>query len=74
MESAGDLHRHGQRQRGAGIANGTVTFTDNGSTLGTEPLSGGQATLSTSSLALGDHPIKASYNGDANNLSSTSTG
>lgn len=55
-----------------GVPTGTVTFTDNGSTLATQTLSGGQATLSISSLALGTHPIVATYNGDANDLSSPS--
>ncbi|HXQ43067.1 MAG TPA: Ig-like domain-containing protein [Acidimicrobiales bacterium] len=40
---------------------GTVTFKDNGSTLGSGTLSGGVATYTTSALAFGSHPITASY-------------
>ncbi len=50
----------------SGIPTGTVTFTDNGTTLGTEPLnSGGVATFTTSQLTVGSHTIQASYNGDS---------
>ena len=52
---------------------GTVTFLDNGSTIGTGTVSGGQATFTTSSLAIGSHPITASYPGDANNFGSSSS-
>ncbi len=46
---------------------GTVTFLDNGATLGTVALNGsGTATLTTSILALGSHSISATYSGDAN--------
>ncbi len=49
----------------SGIPTGTVTFTDNGMTLGTEPVnSGGVATFTTSQLTVGSHTIQASYNGD----------
>jgi hypothetical protein len=53
---------------------GSVTFTDNGITLGTPPymLTNGVASLMTSALPLGSNVITASYGGDANNLSSTS--
>jgi hypothetical protein len=50
-----------------GIPSGSVTFTDNGSTiLGTSTLSSGVATLSTSSLGGGSHSITATYGGDLN--------
>ena len=53
---------------GPAAPTGTVTFTDGGATLGTSGLSAVNgvmtATLSTSSLALGNHSIKASYSGD----------
>jgi hypothetical protein len=54
---------------------GTVTFTDltTGQTLGTAPLNNSeQATLTTSSLAAGNHNIQASYGGDNNFGGSTS--
>jgi len=53
-------------------ATGTVTFKDNGTTLGTAPLSGGTASLSTSGIFTGSQPLVASYSGDANYLASTS--
>lgn len=50
-------------------ATGSVTFFDNGVQIGTGILSGNPAVakFSTSSLALGSHPITASYAGDAYN-------
>ena len=45
-------------------ATGTVTFMDGVTTLGTEQLNGGQATLSTSALTVGQHSITALYYGD----------
>jgi len=53
---------------GTGTPTGTVTFTDTSTstTLGTQPLSSGQATLTTSSLAVGTHNITAQYSGDSN--------
>ena len=43
----------------------TVTFFDNGATLATVALGGsGTATFVTSTLAVGSHPITATYNGD----------
>ncbi len=60
---------------GTGSPTGTVTFTDTSTnaTLGTGTLSGGSASLSVSTLAVGLHAITAMYNGDTNNASSTST-
>jgi hypothetical protein len=52
---------------------GSVTFVDGGTTLGTSPLNGnGQATYTTSSLAVGTHSITASYGGDSNFSGSSS--
>jgi autotransporter-associated beta strand protein len=53
-------------------ATGTVTFLDGATTLGTATLTGGQAIIIDSVLAVGSHPITASYGGDLNNRSSTS--
>ena len=59
---------------GAGIPTGTVTFNDGASPLGTGTLNGaGQATFVTSTLAVGAHPITASYGGDATFSGSTSS-
>ena len=53
-------------------ASGTVTFFDGASSLGSGALSGGVATLSTSSLTVGAHSITASYGGDNSYNVSTS--
>src|SRR5688572_31320857 len=51
---------------GGGPPTGTVTFKDASATLGTgSPDSLGEATFTTSSLALGTHPITAVYGGDS---------
>jgi ELWxxDGT repeat protein len=58
---------------GAGSPTGTVTFLDITTTLGTATLSAaGQATFSTSGLAIGTHAITASYPGDTNFQASVS--
>jgi hypothetical protein len=58
---------------GAGTPTGTVTFLDGATTLGTAILlANGQATFTTSPLAIGNHSITAIYGGDNNDLSSTS--
>jgi hypothetical protein len=58
---------------GGGTPTGTVTFKDGTATLGTGTLNGsGQATFTTSSLALGTHPITAVYGGDGSLAPSTS--
>ncbi|MDV9203194.1 Ig-like domain-containing protein, partial [Streptomyces sp. Wh19] len=57
---------------GAGTPTGTVDFFDGATLLGTGTLSGGVATFTTSTLAIGTHPLTAVYNGDANFTSSTS--
>ncbi|MBI5031485.1 MAG: Ig-like domain repeat protein [Chloroflexi bacterium] len=59
---------------GAGTPTGSVQFYDNGSPLGgTQSLSGGKATLITSTLSVASHPITATYLSDANFSSSTSS-
>lgn len=51
---------------------GSVTFNDNlGGPLGTVALSGGVATFSTSSLAMGAHVVTAIYSGDDNLIGQT---
>lgn len=53
---------------------GTVTFKDGATTLGTGSLSaGGVATFSLSTLAIGTHTLTATYGGDTNDATSTST-
>jgi uncharacterized delta-60 repeat protein len=51
---------------GAGTPSGIVTFLDGGIPLGTGPLSGGVATLATTSLVSGLHTITTTYAGDGN--------
>ena len=58
---------------GAGMPSGTVTFKDNGMSLGTAALSSGSATWVTSSLSVGTHTIGAAYGGDMNFRGSTTT-
>ena len=60
---------------GSGTPTGTVTFKDGATTLcNTVALSGGAATCSTSSLAVGSHTtVTAVYSNDANFSASTST-
>jgi hypothetical protein len=56
---------------GSSTVPGSVTFLDNGVSIGTGTLSGGTASLVTSSLAVGAHPITATYAGNANFVTST---
>jgi hypothetical protein len=59
-----------------GFPTGTISFTVNGITLDTVKVNGsGVATLKASSagVAAGSYPIKAVYNGDASDVTSTST-
>jgi len=56
----------------SGAPSGFVTFFDNGAQIGSGNVSGGQATLTTSSLTAGSHPITAQYSGDASFAASTS--
>lgn len=53
-------------------ATGSVSFYDGVTLLGTQPLSGGTAALSTSSLSVGSHSLTAVYSGDSTHDSSTS--
>jgi hypothetical protein len=56
------------------LATGTVQFYDNGSPIGSpQAIGGGIASYTTSSLALGPHPITATYSGDINFTGATST-
>jgi hypothetical protein len=57
---------------GLGTPSGSVDFEDTttNTDLGSVPLTGGVATLSTSALALGTHVIRASYSGDSGFLPS----
>lgn len=58
---------------GSGTPTGTVTFMDGSTTLGPGTLNGaGQATYTTSSLAVGSHTITAVYGGSTDFTSSTS--
>jgi large repetitive protein len=58
---------------GAGKATGSVVFKDFSTALSTLTLNGaGQATFTTSALALGTHAITATYGGDTNFLVSVS--
>ncbi len=55
------------------MATGKATFKDGTKTLASVTLQDGKATLTTSKLALGTHPITAEYPGDAYNAESTSS-
>ncbi|WP_167359176.1 Ig-like domain-containing protein, partial [Streptomyces bungoensis] len=57
---------------GGGTPTGAVSFLDGMTLLGTGTLSGGVATLSTSSLSVGSHSLTATYGGSANYNGSTS--
>jgi FKBP-type peptidyl-prolyl cis-trans isomerase 2 len=55
---------------------GAVNFKDGGTTItgcGTQALTGGVATCTTSGLEAGGHSVAAEFSGDANNLASTSS-
>ena len=59
---------------GSGTPTGTVTFSVGSTVLGTATLSGGSASITTSSpLAVGNDTIKASYGGDTNFKTSAGT-
>src|SRR5690242_7554402 len=58
---------------GTGTPTGSVTFMDGATSLGSAPLSGGNASLPVSSLTAGSHSIAAVYGGDTNYSGSTSS-
>jgi len=59
---------------GAGTPTGTVQFFDGATSLGAPvPLSGGSASLTTSSLLAAGHTIHAVYSGDSNDMGSSTT-
>ena len=58
---------------GAGSPTGTVSFADGSTSLGTAPVVGGQATITTAGLSVGTHGLTATYNGDGNFVASTGT-
>jgi hypothetical protein len=51
---------------------GSVSFTANGNSLGTETLANGTATLQASFANAGSYTVTATYSGDSNNTASTS--
>src|SRR6202040_1890313 len=51
---------------------GTVQFVDGSTLLGTATISGTTATFTTTTLAVGTHPVTAIYSGDANYNTATS--
>jgi hypothetical protein len=53
-------------------ATGTVTFKDGATTLGTGTIAGTTATFTTTTLAVGTHPVTAVYGGDTNYNTATS--
>ena len=57
---------------GSGVPTGSVEFFNGTTLLGTQPLSGATAMLTTSSLPLGANTITATYEGDTNFSTSTS--
>jgi len=58
---------------GAGTPTGTVTFAEGGTSLATVTLGSSLASFTTSALAVGSHTIVATYSGDPNFESSTTT-
>nr|NIS29130.1 Ig-like domain repeat protein [Actinomycetota bacterium] len=50
---------------GSGQPSGVVVFSDGETTIGMGKLSGPTASITVSNLAVGEHPITASYSGDA---------
>jgi hypothetical protein len=59
---------------GAGSPSGSVQFFDGSTLLGTAPLSGGTAALTTNGFAAGSHAISATCSGDASFAGSSGTG
>jgi hypothetical protein len=52
---------------------GTVTFSYNGTVIGSAGVSNGQATLTTAALPIGTGSLTATYGGDANFVGSPTT-
>ena len=57
---------------GSTSVEGTISFYDGTTLIGTVPVSGNEGTIFTSNLALGSHNITAVYSGDTKNNPSTS--
>ncbi len=57
---------------GSGAATGTVIFMDGSTELGSSPIAGSLAVLSTTSLGVGSHHIVAIYEGDSSFMQSQS--
>jgi hypothetical protein len=57
----------------AGTPTGTLTFMDGSSVLSSGPLTAGQASYTTSGLAVGAHVVVASYGGDTDTAPSASS-
>lgn len=57
----------------SGTITGSVTFLSGTQNLGTIPISGNRAGVTTSFASTGTYSVSATYNGDANNLGSMST-
>jgi hypothetical protein len=55
------------------IAGGTVTYTSNGSFIGSAPVSGGIATFNVNTLPVGTDTVIATYSGDANFIASSAS-
>lgn len=53
--------------KGPAFFGGTVTFTENGTFLGSAPVSEGQASIFLQGFSLGTHTITATYSGDTDN-------
>ena len=59
---------------GTTVPTGTVTFSSDGQLLGSSAVDGtGKATITTSTLTVGQHQIKATYNGNTNFAASDNT-
>ncbi|MGW7365791.1 Ig-like domain-containing protein [Streptomyces sp. NPDC054841] len=72
MPSTSDPHGDRVRSRRRYAADGTVTFFDGTTALGTVPLSDGRAVLGIPTLPPGDHSLTAHYSGGATYAESTS--
>ena len=57
---------------GGGSPSGSVDFKDGASLLATRPVSSGRASLTTTTLGVGDHPVTAAYSGNSTYAASSS--